>query len=263
MANVFTTRGDSLFVRSDPYYRNFPYLVYDDGGLDIHESIDPELYRSIIDIYLNIKNWCASQQEIRRDKVVLTVDYDSYHQCLDFSVNVGRKFIFGHTFILSYIGDSKDEIAGQLISAIDAHLQQIREHALPEIRREWANARESRIELPRAWASLYEWTLSKTPEKENEKAKKLLWSCLSRKQKKMYKQNKTFIAIGNVTGTRYLIQNKTQINIVQLDDDGNWVEKLCTVPAERIPVEDHQLAQKLMIETEEDVFLDKVIRWSI
>lgn len=255
MANVFTTRGGSLF-RPNPCYGKFPYLVYDDGGLNIHESIDPELYRSIINIYLNVKDWCASKQEIRRDKVVLSVDYDSYHACFDFRISVGRTFALGHTFILRYMDDYKDEIAGQLISAIDAHLQQI-QHAPPEIeRRIWENIRGNLIE----WRDV--WTLE-NGEKENEKAKKLLWSCLSRKQKKTYKQDKTFVAIGNVTGTRYLIQNKTQINIVQLDDNDNWVEKLCTVPTERIPVEDHQLAQKLMIETEEDVFLDKVIRWSI
>lgn len=282
------------------YYDN-RYAYYCDDALRIDREI--VRYRPIfIDIYTEIKDWCARLQSISHDEITLVVENEHPRYAregrFDYKILVGQKFRIDLSFAemnsFPSVGDYIGAVINEYIRAIDMHVQQmysdihastrrlpgrtaINPHQPTWDLRGWRDEFPSRVfegyapQMSVDWS--YEtvrepspsggWFVSKTAERENEKAKKLLWSCLSRKQKKMYKQDKTFIAIGNVTGTKYLIRNQTQINIVQLDDDGNWVEKLCTVPTERIPVEDHQLAQKLMIETEEDVFLDKVIRWSI
>lgn len=104
----------------------------------------------------------------------------------------------------------------------------------------------------------------KKERKTNKKAEKLLLSYLSKSQKKQYKQDKTFVAIGSSTKTKYQINPWEQINVYALDSSGvNVTGKMCVVFSDSIPIEDHMLAQKLLIETNEEEFLDKAIKWAI
>ncbi len=95
----------------------------------------------------------------------------------------------------------------------------------------------------------------------NEKAERLLLSCLSKSQKEEYKNNSYFTVRGNVTGKKYRINSCKQINIEELDKLGNVTSKLCVVSNEYVPMEDHMLSQKLLIETNEELFLQTAIRW--
>lgn len=97
--------------------------------------------------------------------------------------------------------------------------------------------------------------------KENKKAKELLLSCLTKQQKKQYEKHNWFIVRGSETGLVYRINRKSQINVDLMDGDV-VVKRLCTVPDEYVPIEDHLLAQKLMLETDEMDFLSRAIEWN-
>lgn len=97
---------------------------------------------------------------------------------------------------------------------------------------------------------------------QNKKAEELLLSHCNKKQKSDYKKNNWFIVKGQ-SGTRYRIRRASQINVDVLD--GNTVcYKLCTVPDKHgagLPVEDQMLAQKTLIELDEEQFLSIAIKW--
>lgn len=95
----------------------------------------------------------------------------------------------------------------------------------------------------------------------NKKAERLLLSCLSKKQKNEYNEHLYFTVKGNVTGKSYRIHPDKQINIEEIDSAGRVMGRLCVVSAEYIPIEDHMLSQKLLIETNEELFLQTAIRW--
>lgn len=95
----------------------------------------------------------------------------------------------------------------------------------------------------------------------NKKAEKLLLSCLSKKQKSEYSEYSYFTVRGNITGKSYRIHPDKQINIEEIDSVGRVVGRLCVVSAEYVPIEDHMLSQKLLIETNEELFLQTAIRW--
>ena len=72
-----------------------------------------------------------------------------------------------------------------------------------------------------------------------------------------YNEDETFEVTGNVTGILYRILPKNQINIIDVEEG----TKHCIVPASIIPIEDHMLAVKLIIENDEQKFLDTKIDW--
>ena len=82
---------------------------------------------------------------------------------------------------------------------------------------------------------------------------------MSRKQKSDYKKHEYFFVIGNVTGDKYKITKGRQINIYKVSKDGTNLSRHCVVFSSEnsdLPIEDHLLAQKLLIESNEQHFLD-------
>lgn len=99
--------------------------------------------------------------------------------------------------------------------------------------------------------------------KADKKAEKLLLSCLSRQQKKDYKQHGHFFVTGNATNHRYKITKGRVKNIYQVDDSSIPVARHCVESADRVPMGDHLLAQKLLIEANEEEFLRVKIDWDL
>lgn len=89
----------------------------------------------------------------------------------------------------------------------------------------------------------------------SEKAEELLYSCLSTDQRRCYSRYGYFFVIGNITGNRYKLVQKKQINVYRVDSKGNEISRHCVVSETTVPMGDHLLAQKLLIETNEDEFL--------
>ncbi len=104
------------------------------------------------------------------------------------------------------------------------------------------------------------WDLTSKPEQEHPKALALLKSCLTHTQLQQYEDNEWFLVQGNESGRVYQINRYLQMNVYAYTD-GERGTKYCAVPVDHVPIEDHLLAQKLMIETEEEEFLRIAIKW--
>lgn len=91
-----------------------------------------------------------------------------------------------------------------------------------------------------------------------ERAKELLLSTLTPIQQETYRRNDWFIVEGGKSGTKYKIHGAhLTANIDVLDRHGGKTHRLCGhAPAmHQIPIADNLLAQKLMLECDEDAFL--------
>lgn len=83
------------------------------------------------------------------------------------------------------------------------------------------------------------------------RARRLLVEALSAEQQASYEKNGYFIV--EVGGTKYRIDQGTHGNVKQLDHAGRPIYSYCIQPA-NVPDEDAMLAQKLMLETDEEAF---------
>lgn len=99
---------------------------------------------------------------------------------------------------------------------------------------------------------------------DNTRAKELLLSQCTESQVREYEKHRRITVYGGITGNKYRIRHAYQINIDVMDRD-RVMYKLCTVADpelnESIPIEDNMLAQKTMIELNEQEFLQIAIRW--
>jgi hypothetical protein len=77
---------------------------------------------------------------------------------------------------------------------------------------------------------------------------RLLKANLSPEQRQQYEIDRSFFVVGGVTGRQYRITYGTQLNVSVLDNQGKWMNSLCFVPGDRLPVGDIMLAQKLALE---------------
>ena len=86
-------------------------------------------------------------------------------------------------------------------------------------------------------------------------AKGLLEECLSEEQLEMFYDLNCFLVISQ-SGRLYRIKKGRMRNIEELDiqDTEKSIARLCAHPAMRVPDYDTMLAQKLMLETDEDEF---------
>lgn len=84
------------------------------------------------------------------------------------------------------------------------------------------------------------------------RARKLLLSCLTPEQKASLEKLKFFYVTAR-SGRKYRIDEGTHGNVKVVDRDNRVIERLCIQP-NGVPVGDSMLAQKLLIETAEDVF---------
>lgn len=98
----------------------------------------------------------------------------------------------------------------------------------------------------------------------SQKARELLLDHCNKQQRADYKKNEWFIVKGKKNV--YRIRKASQINVDVLDKKGDVKYKLCTVPDKNnsgLPIEDQLLAQKTLIELNEQQFLDIAIRWEV
>lgn len=87
------------------------------------------------------------------------------------------------------------------------------------------------------------------------KARRLLLRNLTPEQRVSYRRSRSFVAV-SPTGVRYLIKFGRHANVYILDEEGKAVASLCGFPSEKVPNEDTLLAQKMMLESCEEEFLE-------
>lgn len=85
------------------------------------------------------------------------------------------------------------------------------------------------------------------------RAEALLQDNLTQEQREMLARMQEFIVVGS-KGKRYAIGRGNAHNVKELDDGGRKVKSLCALPS-GVPVGDVMLAQKFLLETDEDAFL--------
>ena len=88
-----------------------------------------------------------------------------------------------------------------------------------------------------------------------DRAELLLLGYLTREQRNTYRYCRWFIVRGQ-SGRRYSISAKDALyyNVTELDSYGQIVSRLCAHAAANIPMSDHLLTQKLMLEHHEAEF---------
>ena len=88
------------------------------------------------------------------------------------------------------------------------------------------------------------------------KGHRLLEEWLSPQQRAQYKGSGSFEVTGSDSGTRYRIWRARQMNIEELDSDGNPAATWCFLPRGGwLPCGDVMLAQKLALENDEQAAL--------
>lgn len=94
------------------------------------------------------------------------------------------------------------------------------------------------------------------------RAKRLLLSVLSPRQREEFRENNAFIVHGSDGGV-YELQLGRYHNIFRINEDGDQIEELCGAVEEAVPDEDNLVAQKLWLETNESYFRSLCNIWDI
>jgi hypothetical protein len=98
----------------------------------------------------------------------------------------------------------------------------------------------------------------------SERAKQILLDHLTPEQCDMVEKNGWFVIEGGLTGKKYKIKSGGVAgNIEELDDNGKMIAKYCCHLNYQYPNSDHHLAQKLMLEWDEEEFLRKANRTAV
>jgi hypothetical protein len=85
-----------------------------------------------------------------------------------------------------------------------------------------------------------------------DRARELLLSHLTEEQRATFIENRWFVVIGGRSRMRYRIETGHLVaNVRRLDDNA----RLCAHCDHSLPMDDHLIAQKLMLEYDEDAFL--------
>lgn len=123
------------------------------------------------------------------------------------------------------------------------------------------NTGYSHYEDPRVWLEgqrrIQARQLEKHPEEARERAIGLLLENLSPEQRETFQKNKWFIVEGGKSGLKYRIHANDNVaaNIDVLDGD-KIARRLCGhCEVAKVPLGDHLLAQKIMLENAEEDFL--------
>jgi hypothetical protein len=85
-----------------------------------------------------------------------------------------------------------------------------------------------------------------------DRARELLLSHLTEEQRATFIENRWFVVIGGRSRMRYRIETGHLVANVRRLDDG---ARLCAHCDHSLPMDDHLIAQKLMLEYDEDAFL--------
>ena len=86
-----------------------------------------------------------------------------------------------------------------------------------------------------------------------EKARLLLKEVLTDEQEKQFEEKGFFELVSVNSGNRYRVEKGRSRNVALLDKDGNIAKRLCFHPSEYVHDFDTMAAQKLMLETDEEV----------
>lgn len=84
-------------------------------------------------------------------------------------------------------------------------------------------------------------------------AEKLLLENLSQEQRQEYAHEKRFHVISQ-SGKRFQVKLGRAGNVMELNESGKGVNRFCIHPTEAVPDQDTMLAQKLLLETDEEKF---------
>lgn len=262
--NIISVEIARRFVDITPIFGIYERLPTFGGAITYRESFN---YRQFY--------------EIKSENVELIVEY-AERDAVEFRIilRLGQGLAFAVTHLASMeLMESTDDrfvvdfVSANLSRSAVSHMEQwTQQEGLArighnpirdsELERAYQRTREyAPRENPEWWARVTGTATWDAPQaKENKKAKELLLSCLTKQQKKQYEKHNWFIVRGSETGLVYRINRKSQINVDLMDGDV-VVKRLCTVPDEYVPIEDHLLAQKLMLETDEMDFLSRAIEW--
>jgi hypothetical protein len=85
-----------------------------------------------------------------------------------------------------------------------------------------------------------------------DRARELLLSHLTEEQRATFIENRWFVVVGGRSRMRYRIETGHLVANVRRLDDG---ARLCAHCDHSLPMDDHLIAQKLMLEYDEDAFL--------
>jgi hypothetical protein len=96
--------------------------------------------------------------------------------------------------------------------------------------------------------------------KAERRASTLLKRWLTREQCVQYERSGYFEVKGSHSGNRYRIRAARQMNVDQLDEQGRRVAVLSFLPEKYLPVSDVMLAQKIVLENDEDAALSVAYR---
>lgn len=126
--------------------------------------------------------------------------------------------------------------------------------AIPSVQAELSP--EQREADERAIAAEREQDLRERLEREAAKTKatRLLVANLGPTQRRTFKRERYFV-VRSRSGKRYRVNYGAAQNIKLLDNKGTVLKTYCIHPREIVPVEDTMLAQKLMIQHDEEAFL--------
>jgi hypothetical protein len=97
-------------------------------------------------------------------------------------------------------------------------------------------------------------------EEANKRARQLLVENLSATQREQFERDGHFVVHGRQA--RYRVRQGRSANIDVVDRKGFLSHRLCAHPAEYVPDFDTMLAQKLLLENDEDYFLGRANRHS-
>jgi hypothetical protein len=98
-------------------------------------------------------------------------------------------------------------------------------------------------------------TLSTNNLAAEQKSIELLKEWLTKKQNQDFDRHGYFHVIGGITSKRYRIERRSTFNVAELDQSGNVARSLCFVPTTAYAIGDIMLAQKIMLEQNEDEVL--------
>lgn len=119
-----------------------------------------------------------------------------------------------------------------------------------ELEEQARRAREREDELLRQAAEQ-----RRIAEEAEERAEGLLREQLNPDQAAEFEKTRSFTVISKDGQRRYRVDKGFQRNIVQLDDKGKPVLRLCAHACANLPDFDHMLAQKLWLEHDEELFV--------
>ena len=94
------------------------------------------------------------------------------------------------------------------------------------------------------------------------RAQKLLLSNLNHQQKQDW-LNAKFFVVKAKSGRTFKVTNKQHSNVIEIDGAGNSIVAWCAGPSGGVPVQDQFLAQKYMLECNEDAFFQVANRHTI